>query len=286
MLREHAGRSFRPHPAEVFMKATRACLPLLFLLPAVANAQVVERVERTAADQLPSRWGLGLAVVHSDSAYAGEDTRTRLLPNISYEGERFYLRGASFGYRIVSDDRFELRTFLSGRLDGMDANDFGRAELARRGIDRDLLDDRDDSVDVGIGGSWKGAAGKLELELRADATSTSEGHALSLDYSYPIRAGNTSVVPSIGAIRLSDDMANYYYGTLDSEIARGVVAYRPGAVTVPRAGISVIHSFAERWAFIANLEYRALPDELKDSPLVEEGADASSTLFLGISRGF
>ena len=268
------------------MRASHACLPLLFLLPLAAHAQVVERTDATALDQLPVRWSAGVAAVSRDSEYAGEGTRTRLLPNIAFDGDRFYLRGAAFGYRVHASDRFELRTFVAGRLDGIDADDFGRAELARRGIDRDLLDDRDDSADVGIAGSWKGKAGKLELDVRADVTDTSGGHAVALDYSYPFRFGRTSLVPSVGAIRLSDDMANYYYGTLDSEIARGVVAYRPGAVTVPRAGVSLVHPFAKRWAFIANVEYRVLPDELKDSPLVEEGMDGSGSLFLGISRGF
>ncbi|MEL1264034.1 MipA/OmpV family protein [Pseudoxanthomonas putridarboris] len=258
----------------------------MLLLPVAAHAQVVERTDSTAMDQLPSRWSAGLAVVYRDSEYAGEGGRTRLLPNVAYDGERFYLRGAAFGYRAYTDDRFELRAFVAGRLDGIDADDFGRAELARRGIDRDLLEDRDDSADAGVAASWKGAAGKLELDVRADVTGTSDGYAVSLDYSYPIRFGSTSVVPSVGAVRLSDDMANYYYGTLDREIARGVVAYRPGAVTVPRAGVAVIRPFAKRWAFIANLEYRALPDELKDSPLVEEGANGSGSLFIGISRGF
>lgn len=268
------------------MRASRACLSLLFLLPVVVHAQVVERTDATALEQLPVRWSVGLAAVSRDSEYAGEGTRTRLLPNISFDGERFYLRGAAFGYRVHASDRFELRTFVAGRLDGIDADDFGRTALARRGIDRDLLDDRDDSADVGVAGSWKGRAGKLELDLRADVTDTSGGHAVALDYSYPFRFGRTSLVPSIGALHLSDDMADYYYGTLDSEIARGVVAYRPGAVTLPRVSVALVHPFATRWAFIANLEYRVLPDELQDSPLVEEDMDGSGSLFLGISRGF
>lgn len=268
------------------MSANRAVVVLSLLVPVAAHAQIVERSERTAAGVLPSRWSAGLAAVHSESEYAGEGGRTRLLPLVSYEGERFYLRGASFGYRAYSSDRFELRTFLSGRLDGVDADDLGVAELARRGVDRALLDDRDDSLDAGVGASWKGVAGKLDLDVRADVTDTSGGHEIALDYSYPMTFGRTSVVPSIGVLRLSADMADYYYGTLDSEVARGVVRYRPGAVTVPRTGVSLVHRFAQRWALVANLEYRALPGELEDSPLVEEDTDYRASLFIGVSRGF
>lgn len=268
------------------MSALRACMPLLLLLPFSAVAQVVERTDKQVHDALPSRWSAGLAVVHRDSEYAGEGTRTRLYPNIAYDGDRFYLRGAALGYRAYSDERFELRTFVAGRLDGIDADDFGVAELARRGVDRRLLEDRDDSVDIGIGASWKGAAGKLDLDVRADVTGTSDGYAIALDYSHPLTLGRTTVIPSVGAVRLSADMADYYYGTLDDEVARGVVAYRPGAATVPRASVSVIHPFAGRWALMANLEYRALPDALRDSPLVELDTDRSTSLFVGVSRGF
>jgi outer membrane protein len=268
------------------MSALRACTPLLLLLPLSAAAQVVERTDKQAHDQLSSRWSAGLAVVHRDSEYAGEGTRTRLLPNVAYDGDRFYLRGAAFGYRAYQDDRFEFRAFVAGRLDGIDADDFGRAELARRGVDRDLLEDRDDSVDVGVGASWKGAAGKLDLDARVDVTGTSDGYSIALDYSYPVTLGRTTLVPSIGAMRLSADMADYYYGTLDEEVARGVVAYRPGAATVPRASLTLIHPFAKRWALLGNLEYRALPDALQDSPLIEEDKDRSASLFIGVSRGF
>lgn len=268
------------------MSALRACTPLLLLFPLSAAAQIVERTDAKAQDQLPSRWSAGLAVVHRDSEYAGEGTRTRLYPNLAYDGERVYLRGAALGYRVHVDDRFELRTFIAGRLDGLDADDFGIAELARRGVDRRLLSDRDDSVDIGVGASWKGAGGKLDLDARVDVTGTSDGYAVALDYSYPLALGRSTLVPSVGAIRLSADLADYYYGILDEEVARGVAAYRPGAATVPRASLTLVHPFARRWALVGNVEYRALPDALQDSPLVEEGKDRSTSLFVGISRGF
>src|SRR5690606_12268509 len=103
--------------------------------------------------------------------------------------------------------------------DGIDADDFGAAALARRGVDRRLLEDRDDSVDVGIGATWKGAAGKLDLDVRADVAGASDGYALALDYSRPLALGRATLVPSVGVVRLSAGMADYYYGTLDKEIA-------------------------------------------------------------------
>jgi outer membrane protein len=268
------------------MKIDRRIGSLLLAVPFAASAQVVERADKVAVEQAPSRWGLGLAGVYRDSEYAGEGGRTRLVPNISYDGERFYFRGAAFGYRFVKREDFELRSFVAARLDGFDRDDLGIEALARRGIDRSLLEDRDDSADFGIGATWKGAAGTLDLELKADVTGTSDGYELAADYRYPLQFGRTSIVPAVGVLRLSADMADYYYGTLDREVARGVTDYRPGAVTVPRVGVGLVRPFARHWLLIGNLEYRVLPDELQDSPLVEEDTDGVGSFFLGISRRF
>ncbi|WP_454830221.1 hypothetical protein [Pseudoxanthomonas wuyuanensis] len=80
------------------MKIDRCIGSLLLAAPFAASAQVLERADKVAAEHAPSRWGPGLAGVYRDSEYAGEGGRTRLVPNINYHDERFYFRGAAFGY--------------------------------------------------------------------------------------------------------------------------------------------------------------------------------------------
>lgn len=268
------------------MQVFRILLCTALLAPTALQAQVLQKSDEAAADELPSRWSLGLAAAVRQSAYAGEDRRSIVFPNVIYEGERFFWHGGAAGYHLVKRDGFVLDGFVAARMDGIDADDFGVRELALRGIDRSLLDDRDDSADAGFAATWKGTAGELELDVRADVTGTSEGYQTSAHYRYPFRFGATTITPSIGARSLSADMADYYYGTLDQEIARGVVRYRPGSVVVPDAGVTLVTAFARKWLFIAGVEYRALPDELKDSPLVELGADNTTTFIIGVSRGF
>lgn len=268
------------------MQALRIPLCAVLLMPAALHAQVLQKSDEVVAEELPSRWSLGLAVATRESAYAGEDRRTLVLPNVTYEGDRFYWHGGSVGYRLIKQERFGLDGFIAARVDGVDADDFGVRELAERGIDRALLEDRDDSADAGLSATWKGAAGELQLDVRADITGTSEGYETAARYRYPLRVGGAMITPSIGVRSMSKDMANYYYGTLDEEIARGVIRYRPGSVVIPEFGVTFAQPFARKWLFIASVEYRALPDELKDSPLVEKDADSTTTLLIGISRGF
>ncbi|TWI67413.1 outer membrane protein [Pseudoduganella lurida] len=239
-----------------------------------------------AQQQQQQRWGLGLGAAVSDSVYAGEGTRVRAVPLLTYEGERFFWRGIGGGAHLLRQGGLSLDATLSARFDGIDRKDFGTAELARRGVDRALVDDRDDGLDLGLAASWRGAYGQIEVAVKGDVTSASKGYEAGLRYAYPLQFGGTRITPNAGVSHLSKKLANYYYGTLAAEAARGVPDYGPGGATVPRIGIDVFHPFAGRWAVIGNVSYRRLPDRLQDSPLVEEGKDGAASAFIGVARQF
>ncbi|MGO1001149.1 MipA/OmpV family protein [Lysobacter sp. CA196] len=268
------------------MRIARIASSLVLLLPFGLYAQVSQVDGEQRADVPPSRWSVGIAAGVRTEVYAGEGNHSRVVPFAGYEGERFYWRGLDAGYHLLKRDGFVLDGFIAGRLDAMDADDFGAAALARRGIDRNLLEDRDDSIDAGLAASWRGAAGEVTLALKADIADKSGGYEADLSYNYPFQAGGMLFTPSVGVSVWSKDLANYYYGTLDEEIARGVVSYRPGSVAIPHAGIMLAKPFAKKWRFIANLSYQVLPDEIQDSPLVEDGTEGVGSVFMGLSRNF
>lgn len=253
----------------------------LLTLPALASAQTVSQPESSS----PS-WGLGLGLGVSDSPYAGEGTKITPLPLLHYEGERFFFRGLTGGAHLFRNDTFELNAIASLRTDGIDAKDFGKKELAHNGIDRNLLEDRDNGLDMGLAASWRGAAGKFELTAKADVTGTSEGFELAAKYGYEFEVGRGSLEPSISVSHLSKDMANYYYGTLKDEVARGVVDYKPGAATIPKVGLTYIHPIGQNWQFMSSVQYKFLPNDISDSPLLEADTDGEGSVMFGISRSF
>ena len=233
-----------------------------------------------------SPWGIGVAAAVSDSPYVGEGTRGIPVPLLSYEGERFYFRGITAGWRLVDTPGFELAVLGKARLDGFDIDDLSRAGLARNGLDARLLEDRDHSLDLGLGAEWSGAGGELQLELLADATDRSGGQEASLQYGYPMRAAGGLLTPIAGVTWQSADMVDYYYGTLPEEVARGVTAYRPGAATTPHVGVSFFRPLGRTWSLVGSVRYSRLPDAIADSPFVERGTDSSASMFIGVSRGF
>lgn len=263
---------------------------LLSALPFTAMAQAADPdegiPEEEGPHQGPPRWTLGIAAVVNDSPYAGEGTRIIPIPLIGFQGEHFFVRGLSFGWQFVENDSFELAAVAKGELDGFKVKDLGRSELAAHGIDYRLLEDRDSGLDLGLSAKWKGGFGELEMEILADATDTSGGQEVSLQYSYGFEVGKGQLGPNVSAKWLSEDTANYYYGTLDTEVARGVVDYKPGSVIIPSVGVSYFRPIGGKWSLMGFAKYDLLPDEITESPLIEADTDGSFSVFVGFSRGF
>lgn len=252
---------------------------LLLIMPFASQAQ--QREDTSGG------WGLGLGVAARSTLYAGESKRVQPFPYIRYEGERFFVEGPKVGYKIVDGDVFTLSGFVAVRGDGVDVEDMGANELARNGINRNLLEDRKYAADAGLSASFRTeAAGEFELDVRGDITSTSDGYQASLDYRYPFQVGSVTLIPGVGATAMSKDLANYYYGTLPKEVARGVVDYKPGQVTVPHFSIFTLVPISSKWIGMGGVNIDVLPDEVADSPLIDKDADAVGTFFFAVIRQF
>jgi outer membrane protein len=237
-----------------------------------------------AAESPQSRWSAGLGVVLSDSPYAGEGQRLRAFPMIGWEGDRFYLRGLDLGWRMLRGPSLQLDAALSVRLDGFDAADLGRAELAANAVDRDLLDDRRDGVDATLSLRWPARPLQFEAQIRHDISGASKGAELRLRAQRGLQAGDWRWSPYLQLSWLSADLAGYYYGIDRREVQRGLPGFRPGSVWQPEVGVALNRTFGSGWFLLGNLRYSHLPDALADSPLLEDDAEAG--LFLALGRGF
>lgn len=264
---------------------------LLFSLLAGSSAAVMAQSAPPGDDGSPpegphSPWGLGIGAVMSDSPYAGEGMRIVPVPLISYEGEKFFFQGIRAGWQFVRNDAFELAAIAQFRFDGFNIDDLSSRQLMANGLDPRQLEDREHSLDAGVTAKWSGSAGELEVELLTDVTDRSGGQQYSLQYGYPLHWGQTMVTPNVGVTFLSDDTANYYYGTLDKEVARGALNYKPGAASIPHVGVNVMRFFGKHWTFLAFIKYSFLPDEIKNSPFLEPDSNGTLSALIGVSRGF
>jgi len=257
---------------------------LKYSLPSVAVFAALAACS-ASAEESSSQWGLGLGAVASDNPYAGRRARYRPFPLITYDSDRLFFEGLTGGVHLLDTSALELDFIVEANLDGIDAEDFGARELAANGIDRALLADRKDSADAGFDVGLETPYGELKLQALVDVLDASGGYEVSASYGYPVPLSQRLVLtPSVGAKWQSADRADYYYGILDEEVARGVRNYRPGSVVIPEVGLDLQYSLAERWLLLGNVKYRALPGKVEDSPLLDSGQ--SIRVFIGVLRAF
>jgi len=252
---------------------------VLLALPATALGQ--------EASTRPDRWAVGIGAAAIDSPYAGEGTRVRPLPLVSYEGERVFLRGISGGVHLYELNGFAFDAILSARLYGFDISDLGRTELLANGVDPDLLSDRDDGIDAGFRASFGSTWGSISLEGVHDISDASDGYEISLDYRYMWLLDRTALTANVRASWMSSDLAGYYFGVLDEEIERGVTAYSPGSAVVQRIGLTMTHAIGStKWQLLGSVDYQFLPSEIRNSPLLEPNRNGLGRVVLGLSRRF
>lgn len=231
-----------------------------------------------------TQWRLGVMGTLSDDAYVDADNSIGIYPLIFFESQRFFFHATEGGVHLYKGDQFTLdATLVIGSLN-MDPDDLGREALASRNVDRGQLDDRDRSYYAGLSASWASRFGVLSAEAHADISGTSEGERYDVGYKYPWNIGRARVTPHIGVTYLSENVADYYYGIDTDESITGDYSYIPDAALLSGVGVDLAYSLSHDWNIYATLDYESYPDEIADSPLIED--DAAVRLRTGVSYSF
>lgn len=236
----------------------------------------------------PDGVSLGAGMLVTKGILLGENARTYVVPTVGYAGERVFITGVSGGVHLLKHQGFVLDVMASLRLDGWDADDLSASELADVGIDRNLLVNRKNEIDAGFAASYTSSEwGKFSLTAKGDVTDASGGYEIALLYQAAFEWWGGALIPSAGISYWSDDLSNYYYGTLPQEVAAGVPSYQPGSAIVPNLGLTFLHTMPKNWLFFGGLQYQWLSDDILDSPLVDPSArNGLPSVFLGFSHSF
>ncbi len=218
---------------------------------------------------------LGVAVISSPEPYRGADDEVLAVPAIMFSYKRFYFRGIYAGFNLLAQGGFEVDLIARPRLDGYDEGD----SPFLRG-----MDDRDISADLGFQVEWEGERFSLRLTPVTDILDRSGGQEVAFEILLPIQRGPFRIEPRVGAVWLSADSADYYYGVRPEEARPGRPAYAPGETVNLTAGVFGFAPVTGRWVAQGFLELEHLGKELQDSPIVDQ--DLGLTAFAGLSYSF
>jgi len=214
-----------------------------------------------AAENAGTTVSLGAAVLVKQEALLDLDDTVMLLPAITVEHPRFYLRGLEAGVKLLTAP-VGLDLLARARLDGWEADDGARL----RG-----LDDRDSALDLGLAVGQRLGSVDWRLTALADVTDTSGGSELSGELGYTLRAGAFSLRSSAALVWWDADLGDYYYGVSDAEAARtSFAAYDVDDSLNVRLGLQGRYALNDRWGLTAGLRVTLLDEAITDSPIVED----------------
>lgn len=209
---------------------------------------------------------LGGGALVSTKPYAGVDPRIYPVPLFAYEGKRLYLRGVVGGYRLLMDNGWSIGPVVQPRFDGYEQDD----SSALNG-----MEERDWSVDAGVGVSWLTKVGLFGLSGVTDILGKHRGQEVELTYTALFQYGGFDFVPSAGMRWKSGNLVDYYYGVRPNESRPDRPAYDGDAALDPFLRVAVRRKLSERWSLLAAAQYEWLDGEITDSPIVDADYEAS-----------
>ena len=254
---------------EMMRSTVGACVMVGFLVAAgwCQGAQSDTKPEDKASVYV------GGGAVISSQPYVGTDVRAYPLPLFAYEGKRLYFRGLTGGYWLFTFDGLSVGPVLQPRFEGYEEDD---SSLLGG------MDDRDWSVDGGIGVSWLTDIGLFGVSFVTDLLGKHNGQELDFSYTLLFKWAGFDFIPSAGVRWKSDNLVDYYYGVESDEIrfdqAISRASYEGNDAVDPYLRMAVRRKLGGRWSLLGAIQYEWLDSEITDSPIVDDNYEASFLL--------
>lgn len=206
------------------------------------------------------RLGVGLALVDIGQPYDTDETLGGAVLFLEYHGERIDVDYDHISYSIIKKENLTFDILGQARFLGYEADD----DKLFKG-----MDDRDTAFEIGGKLSLHNSLGTVSLALLADPDTAHKGQAAYLELDKKFQAGTWTLNPTVGVNWQSDKVTDYYYGVRDSEMTATRVAFKGEDAVIPYIDFDATREFGENWKIGLMLNYKYYPDEVTDSPLVE-----------------
>ncbi len=255
--------------------------------------------------------GLG-AGIRTNPLVDTSDIPLIVVPQINYNGERFFIQNLDFGVIVWQNETQQLNLLATPSYDqvffhrwspgnffiegnalttgGKEASGNKGNEIFDNGDDRELVApefmplqapsarDRHMAGLAGIEYSWNTPLVDVQIQYLTDFTQIHSGEELRVALAKHWRYGKHQLMASVGANWQSREVVNYYYGVRANEAdIRG--PYITDSALSPLVRVDWNYQLTERWDLRVLTSYRLLPDEISASPLIND--NKVITVFVG-----
>jgi outer membrane protein len=247
-------RGYRPKGPPVWARAS---------FPVTAGE---ERAFELELENLLGNWGrvgLGVGVIGRSNPYGGGGGVFQPIPAVSYNGDRLTWFGPTLRVGLVGSDQLRLAATASYRLRAYEEDD---AAILQG------LGDRSDTLMAGLALIGELPAGvNLSLGYEHDVLDEIGGGQARLEATRSFQYGVSRFSPKLALNWTGSDLADHDFGVHPSGALPARPAYDVGGVLTFEAGVGSFIELTRDWRLLFELSVEFLPDEVTDSPIVDEG---------------
>ena len=235
-----------------------------------------------------SNWNISFALgagVRTNPVMDNDNSPLIVIPQISYDGERFFIQNLDIGYSIFEDNDHQLNLLLTPSYDQVFFNDSGvnnfvdtfefasstksvpTVELVNHAIDKGHLRKRRMAALGGLEYSQTLGGLDLQLQLLHEITDYYSGNEVRIALSKGISLGKSDVKLTLGVNWQDSTTLNYFYGLTEAE-AFGDVPYNPDSGVTRLLRFDWNYDISDRWSLRFFTSYRHLSQSISLSPLV------------------
>ena len=215
----------------------------------------------------------------SQSLYSGVDDFQIVYPLLNEFGSSvdsdstLFIRSEYGGIRYISKS-----DWVIGAVGAVQTLGYGSEDSdVFSGMDR-----RDWSLQAGVNVGKRLDRIAIDLFVTTDLLGEHDGEEYDLRVARPFDFGRWELVPEIGLRHQSSNFVNHYFGVRASEIIPGRRdEYVPGSALTPSVKLGYSYRINDNWFMTASAKIAFVPDEIRDSPLVDR--ETAWSFSLGIA---
>ena len=223
--------------------------------------------------QSDSHFSIGFAYINGDSIYSDGETKSRLVPYLSFESERIRVSvQEGLTYQLITKSDLSFDVSLSPNFKPYESQD----APSLVGMKREM------TIDGSISSSYKVTRGlTAKIKLTTEVTNEFKGTGADVSISQFIPISGIPVIFKAGSSWYDENRAEYFYGVYESEATDLREQYDPGPVLIPYLAISSFYTLSPKANLFGTVSSTMFPDKIASSPVVEKELSVNVVIGMG-----
>lgn len=281
-------------------------LLIFMFLPYAALSQASVDCPTAANDCVEvGKWQLNVAIgagVRTNPVMSNKDIPLIVLPEIHYQGDRFFIQNLDFGAILWDNNKHQLNVLVTPGYDQVFFHRWSPGNFiidsrvmsststnaqfspnknleAARAVDMSRLHKRRMAALGGLEYTFDRDDWSFQGQWLHDISKVHDGQELRLAITRQFQSGKHTTALTAGAHWQSAEVTDYYFGIRPSEVNFTSDAYKADAGLSSMLRADWNYALSSRWTLRATGSYKWLASEIRHSPIVT--SDHVTTVFIG-----